>query len=132
MKSIKDFAFINLVLLLLLVVLVLFPKLPILQANFSKFLSFKEVIELILEIIFILLLLQCKLFKLSNECFDMRPLFINDEVEEDENSGVDDESWFNDFFSVGGTSSEKISDIFYETSTIKIKWINDCEKLTRL
>lgn len=44
--------------------------------NFSKFLSFKDDIELIFDNIFMLGVF-CRLFKLSNECLEMRELFFN-------------------------------------------------------
>lgn len=59
-KSMYDLVARNRVLLLLL------PS-----ENFSKFLSFNDDIELIFDIIFMLGVF-CKLFRLSNECFEIR------------------------------------------------------------
>jgi hypothetical protein len=63
----------------LLLLLLLFPT----SENFSKFLSFNDDIELILDIIFILGVF-CKLFKLSNECLEMRELFLSVDAFDDE------------------------------------------------
>ena len=92
-KSMKDFVAKNLLLLLLV---------PI--VNFSRFLSLRLLIELIFDIIFMLGVF-CKLFKLSNECFEIR----------DECLSVDENppSLLSPAFAPFGASSVKISDIFY-------------------
>jgi hypothetical protein len=91
-KSMYDFVAKNLLLLL-----------PVPIVNFSKFLSFRLEIELIFEIIFMLGVF-CKLFKLSNECFEMRDeCFSVDELERNPPSLC---------AFAGGASSVKISDIF--------------------
>ena len=69
--------------LLLLLLLLLLPT----SENFSKFLSFNDDIELILDIIFILGVF-CKLFKLSNECLEMRELFLSVDAFDDDDKYI--------------------------------------------
>ena len=89
-----------------LLLLLLFPT----SENFSKFLSFNDDIELILDIIFILGVF-CKLFKLSNECLEMRELFLSVDAFDDDDKYIP--SLFLLFSLEFPFCGSQISDIFY-------------------
>lgn len=92
-------------------------KLLLQLVNLSKFLSFKDDIEFIFDISFILC---CILFKLSNECFDIRPLFFSkDEVKTASPVGLAPEVHGNE-----AASSENINVLIL---LLRLKhWDDDC------
>jgi hypothetical protein len=78
--------------------------------NFSKFLSFKLEIELIFDMIFMFGVF-CKLFKLSNECFEMRDDCLSVDAFDKK---LPPSLLLSPEFAPLGASSVKISDIFCE------------------